>query len=919
MYGRPGLGRPFIMTMEGTMKFKSIELSNYIGIYNGMGLKRIYVDFTKCLHHLIIIKGDNGSGKSTLFNALSILPDSNDCFIIGLEARKKVEILDGDILYQILYTHTPTNKDTFTTKGFFYKIVDGTTIDMNPLGSITSCKDIIFNEFNLDYNFETLTKLSSSEKGLANKKPAERKQFVTKITASLDVYNSMNKTLRQRYTSVKTMVNSITQKLKAIGNIQVLQSGINSITKRIIDMKAARDNLVDYRATKKFIIDTLDPTGSILNTYNISSMKLNTLSSKKQQMLEKLTSAYHTTHLDESNTSDEYLKFINDEKRKIQYELSTIESSMARFLSEREEENRQLQVKIARLNSLTSQSNYEDLRNIIDTTLNKISSYEEFFKEAGITDTSITKEEYISGANTLMTIKELVDAFKGLTSYDTMQYVLDTFVLTNTYPDIRTLEDQINGLEESISRMKEERGYFISQSEIAQKLKNRPEDCKINDCFFITDAYQASLKNPEEKVLNLTTDIDGSMDILGKVKDQLSELSLYIECINHFKTLFRYIENNSYILSKLPNGAIYSDKDLFARALIDGYTFDDIYVINSYISKASIFEDYKKSQEDLKRLYADLEVFESKNAIIVEITDDINSISNKIDSITEKLDSISNSKIELNNLLSEYTSTEINIKSVLEIKEQLLSIEGEESETNNSLQSIADSISQINNANQELLRVNAEIERYNHDIEVLEADREKMRYGITEYESYQEELSRYMAKYKKIEVLKKYSSPSQEGIQLIFIELYMGTIVEICNSLLQYVLGGEYHLLKPIINESEFRMPIQGEGYLNDDISSLSDGQASLVGTIVNAALLYQSSTKYNIPKYDEVDAALDSTNRAQFPILLDQLREILHYEQCIMISHNNEISLNNADLIVLKNSDPTDLNESSGNIIFQY
>ena len=40
------------------MKFLSIKLNNYIGIYNGMGLYNIDIDMTKCRHRMTIIRGE---------------------------------------------------------------------------------------------------------------------------------------------------------------------------------------------------------------------------------------------------------------------------------------------------------------------------------------------------------------------------------------------------------------------------------------------------------------------------------------------------------------------------------------------------------------------------------------------------------------------------------------------------------------------------------------------------------------------------------------------------------------------------------------------------------------------------------------------------------------------------------------------
>ena len=70
------------------MRLLKLRLLNYIGIYNGMGLHEICIDFSKCRHNLCIIKGDNGTGKSTLFKAMNPLVDSSLNYIDGHTAEK---------------------------------------------------------------------------------------------------------------------------------------------------------------------------------------------------------------------------------------------------------------------------------------------------------------------------------------------------------------------------------------------------------------------------------------------------------------------------------------------------------------------------------------------------------------------------------------------------------------------------------------------------------------------------------------------------------------------------------------------------------------------------------------------------------------------------------------------------------------
>ena len=83
------------------MKIAELRLKNYIGIYNGLGLHEIKIDFTKSKNKITVIRGKNGSGKSTIYKALHILNDPNDVFIPGLQAEKSLIIYDGPEMYKI--------------------------------------------------------------------------------------------------------------------------------------------------------------------------------------------------------------------------------------------------------------------------------------------------------------------------------------------------------------------------------------------------------------------------------------------------------------------------------------------------------------------------------------------------------------------------------------------------------------------------------------------------------------------------------------------------------------------------------------------------------------------------------------------------------------------------------------------------
>ena len=81
--------------------------------------------------------------------------------------------------------------------------------------------------------------------------------------------------------------------------------------------------------------------------------------------------------------------------------------------------------------------------------------------------------------------------------------------------------------------------------------------------------------------------------------------------------------------------------------------------------------------------------------------------------------------------------------------------------------------------------------------------------------------------------------------------------------------------------------------------------------------MLYNSSSCYNILKLDEIDGGLDTNNRLHFISMLNQVMAIMKCEQCFIVSHNNELSNNNCDVILLK-SDNINV-DSYSNIIWKY
>ena len=102
----------------------------------------------------------------------------------------------------------------------------------------------------------------------------------------------------------------------------------------------------------------------------------------------------------------------------------------------------------------------------------------------------------------------------------------------------------------------------------------------------------------------------------------------------------------------------------------------------------------------------------------------------------------------------------------------------------------------------------------------------------------------------------------------------------------------------------------------------MSDSQLSMISMIISFVLLHKASSRYNIIKLDEVDDNLDSINRMQLSVLIEQIMSMLQFSQCVIISHNNELDMSNSDIILLRIENQEMLNSiynSGANIIYSH
>lgn len=903
------------------MKFLSIYLSNYIGIYNGMGLYDIHIDMTRCRNRITIIRGDNGSGKSTLSKAMSLFPDPSDAFIPGMPARKEIILQDGPTMYKLVFIHgVKSNGDREVTKAYITKTFNDVVAELNENGNVTSYKDILYSELGLDANFAALSQLSTDDRGLADKKPAERKRFVNSIISSLETYNNIYKVLSKRSTAFKSLITSTASKLSLLGDEATATSNLEAIEEKINRLNDQKDQAIIALAKEQSVISLLDPDGSIQNTNTVISADLELAEADFARIQSVIDSLMDRNGIKIADILTEY-KRITDRKNSLIIQNQIDRGSLDSFINQRASQIAELEKKLHRLSQLNNGESYESILASLEDLKAKMNAIRDQISVVGISDIlSISKDEYILALETLKDLESYISSFKSCTDYSIIEAIISEYMSSGQIPqsaDTSKLSSNLDSLNAELISINTRILDMESRIGLLDKLSLRPTTCKDNTCAFIKDAIEFASTNPKEELDNLYSSRSRVQDTIADINADITVAYEFNEARNRFAIIVREVDKNKRILSKMPNGEMFEDTSIFFTRLLSGYGFEYMQSIYGYIDLANLFDTYRNMHSVCTQYESELKVYETKAESIAMINQEIDEINRSISTLTDKIEPI-NAEIasrtaeiaSLQDLEGIYSAIMDNMDKQKPLMDKIQVCRAKLADNSNKM-------NRINAAIASSQSIKEQVSQLTYTLEPLMKDRDKLIHSIQLMKDYQAELSELQANYEFIERIKYYSSPTT-GIQLVFMELYMGKIISLANELLKLLFQGKFEIQPFVINESEFRIPCLGEGYLNDDISSMSSSQVCMISMILSFSLLHNSSTKYNIIKLDEIDGPLDYNNRLYFIDVLNSIMDIMNTEQCIMISHNSELQVDNSDVILLKH-DENNMDYQRGNVIWSY
>lgn len=888
------------------MRYTYACFKNYIGFFNGMGLEKVEIDFTKCRNNIILIHGSNGTGKSTLMNALSPFPDPSNSFTPNKDAEKILTLVDGSNVYQINIISPADNKGgRKQSKAFISK----NGIELNENGNITSYKEIIFSEFEMDANYSSLTKLSSNDRGLGDKTPAERKKFASSIVDNLETYNDIFKTLNKKSLIFKSHINTLHTKIQSVGSKENLEATLNALKQRSESI-SSRVLMLNNRIVE------LQTRASINQQ---EAQKIQELKSKEASFLNKLSIIENEITLLKRRTmieeSDIIIKYEEDRELRESY------------IKSREEIRAEWRVQSELMSSLTSSLNeskadIEMQKDSIDLGIEK--KYRETTACIQSLKKSITSKGINPDTKSILQLSSLIDFYRTfIRKIDAFYDGLDTgqleYIAINYNPNkVLELKETINSIISTIEYNKRNITDIQDKMKKLAVLENRPNKCNINTCPFISEAYEL-----KKEIGNIDL-VEELSKLQQENLDHLSKIDKLTEMVEYYDFCDRKVYEFNSILSDIMEvkdilflfGDSIGNETRFRNMIADCNPFNNQRDPRNFIEALNdlkSLESYSNSFEIIKVQY---ESQRNRMDLMEKTKKNIEKIESELVTISEKV-------VKLKSSMDNYTSLIDSIDSNIGYKKQYMDKYQEYLSVKKELEPIQFAIKEIEEKSSDSIKgalevnqLQAEISNLNTELNPINNDINSISGKLTMLDSYYQEYNLYQEKYNLIETLKKYCSPTGGGIQTIFMQLYMCKTLEIANQILGMLFNGEYQLLDFIINQNEFRIPFIGNGLPVDDISSGSTSQICIMGMAINLALFHQASTKFTIARLDELDSGLDNYNRIEFVNTLYRTLPILNIEQLFIISHSIETDTSGVDIIKLKSNNSEDL---IGNIIWNF
>jgi len=886
------------------MKIVSAYFENFIGFNEGLGRKKVTINFGKDDPQIILFLGTNGSGKTTMLSALNPYPGCNDkrkSFILeGQKGRKTITYsYNGDTIV-VDHHFSPDEKN--------YSYFSKNGVELNEKGGIRSFEALVEEHLGCTKEFFEVGRMGSNVSSFIDRTASERKKFISNfmpnIEGFLDINSKVNKTINQ----IKDRIEFISDELSKLPPIKDLQNEAERITRLKDTIQIELDevnNKISSAEGELLNIKSSNNITSTVNTfkneYTVASKNLNEvmeLTKDITESVEHFEKIIAENQLQKINLEKEHIKII-EQKKAIDNECTRIDNEIT---------TKQLKLKTLK----KDQEEVEKLEKLKEETISSISELQNELENIA----HPFKQQLLEIPN-IENIKEACDLISSAQAIFQSTYSklnessINKLIELNKNGRLKDIKSEIIKLQEKQELLdteikKLDKKKILADEQLKQRdsatdlLKKRPKACNINSCAFISN----SLKYIEMKIDdNILTEIDAE---ITKVSEQLRAVKAGIvyfnniaDIINHIKITYDGLCKKNLV--KRFNLKDYLESETSFIGILEQPMDNLKSIFNIDIEKKIYFTIHNKNQytKKLNEMELNISKLNPNKNITEEIDAEINSLSiqkfNK-SSEKEKNEEIFNSQSMQIKLIEGNLNKFSIILKALKEKETIIS---NYNEIKTKYENMDKLILEILKKETDILSFkNAKVAKQSQMAEI-EKEVKEINVKITRFEEYMTLKNKITENFENLTYISKASSTTT-GIPMLLIKDYLEQIKVIVNSLLHIVYKGTFTLHDFTVNEKEFLISIKKPtGFICDDILSISQGESALIKTSLGLAMIKKVLGEYNIISLDEIDGPLDHKIKPLFVDILQNQIADMNIEQLFIISHNDEFFNNKVGLVL--------------------
>jgi len=904
------------------MKILYLRLLNSAGIYAGTSKRKIEIDFTKGNNNIVMLFGGNGSGKSTIISSLhpfnSTCNDERDKFFIdGKEGEKEIHYQLDDKVYMIRHYVSAKNK----TKSYIAKmdyndylskneskdeLADKYGEELNENGGVLTFKDLVEIHLGVDEEFFKISRIGSNVTNFIDLSTANRKKYISTFLPNIDEYLQRYKIVNDKHKVMTKEIKYLSDEILKLDDEDTLNLEKTRLEKQLDSLRKSIEKCSNKIATAKATVVTLDKDGILKaakyeNPYALELSKLE----KEKIKIDDVISCYDLEEVEKKlsnieTTLNNIEKLIVQTKEKIGNEKENLGNILVDINSKKKQ-----------IDGM-SVTDIENLRKIETKNLNTLYILTEELANVNLSKFNINSIDSKAVPAIALTMKQLYKAMDSTESKISIEYrnILDKIFVSKLMTwkefigqiesyktNIASKEKERKALEKKLSEANSNKRYLTI-------LEQRPSECITDSCPFISTALK--YKNVESEIEELTESIETIDNELDTLHQELN--------------IFESVKDLVWEIEKTYNS--YKDGLPYLNEVLNDVKFDSFDSLMKYFlttlktDRRSLLYDGSENLKTFVSLNEEISGLKKDNEVIQDKIKANESITNIHNELTKELSELESKKNDISKNIAKYNlelaahdgdkeelekqkATNTFIKELFTKANDFLTNYNEVKEKFENTEKILSEISDLATV---VAENKDEKESYTQQLPLIEAALDKVKIKINKLKEYTDRKKILEDNYEKTSWIKDALNPTK-GIPVYFIENYLDKTKFITNNLLDISQNGRFAIAFEVTDKDFYIKVYKNNGDILNDISQASQGETALTSLSLSLALIEQSMKKYNIFLLDELDGALDATNRRCFIDMVQSQMKVLNSEQVFIISHNNEFENIPIDMILLKDN----------------